>query len=384
MLYKRGNVWWFTFRFDGQRIQRSSKVENRRVAEEIERAYRTNLARGEVDLPDPNEPEPEDRTLGDLMDSLVADFTRRGKANAKNLYGLVSVRREFEKYTARTLTKKALNAYIDRRQAAGAASSTINHALRLLAQALKLADLPWPKVAKLEEKNVRSGFFSREEFDRVSAGLSPDLRDFALFGYLTGWRKSAISTLSWSDVRDGNIYLRAVKSKNGRPYFVPAVEHGELAKLLDRRREAIPVRRGSVVETSALVFHREGREIGEFRKSWQTACLAAGLGQWLCKKCLSPVDAERRCCSKCRARLNRGRLKYEGRLFHDLRRTAARNFIRSGVSRSVAMKITGHKTETMFERYNITDELDLRDAIEKIDSRYRAEANEVVRISRKA
>jgi hypothetical protein len=41
--------------------------------------------------------------------------------------------------------------------------------------------------------------------------------------------------------------------------------------------------------------------------------------------------------------------------------------IRSGVTRAVAMKITGHKTESMFERYNITDQAPLRDAMQKVE-----------------
>jgi integrase len=290
------------------------------------------------------------------------------------------VRQDFEQKRADTLTVNNLNAYIDRRQAAGAAASTINHALQVLASAFKLAELPFPKAPKLSEKDrIRTGFFSREEFDRVNHNLPPDLRDFALFAYLTGWRKNAIATLAWSDVLDGNIYLRAVRSKNGKPYFVPVI--GELANLIERRRETRSIKSDSGVKLSGLVFHRDGRAVEEFRKSWQAACLHAGLGQWLCKKCLAPVDAERRC-AKCKAKLNRGQLKYDGRVFHDLRRSAARNLIRSGVSRSVAMKITGHLTESMFERYNITDEADLRYAMGKVDERYRAEQKEVIQISR--
>jgi integrase len=60
-------------------------------------------------------------------------------------------------------------------------------------------------------------------------------------------------------------------------------------------------------------------------------------------------------------------------LFHDLRRSCVRSLVRSGVSRSVAREISGHKSESVFERYNITSEADIRDAAEKM-SRFHSPA----------
>jgi hypothetical protein len=82
-----------------------------------------------------------------------------------------------------------------------------------------------------------------------------------------------------------------------------------------------------------LVFHRDGKPVRDFYAAWKSACKRAG----------SP-----------------------GMLLHDLRRTAARNYVRSGNHESVVIRILGHKTRSIFDRYNIVAEEDLRQAADRV------------------
>jgi hypothetical protein len=114
------------------------------------------------------------------------------------------------------------------------------------------------------------------------------------------------------------------------------------------------------------VFTRaNGRPVRDFRKAWRTACVAAGVGRVVCKNCDKTVSGEK--CEKCGTQ--RKALRYSGLIFHDARRTAARNLRRAGVSEGVIMRIGGWRTRSVFERYNIVSQADIVDALEKLEQR---------------
>jgi integrase len=85
----------------------------------------------------------------------------------------------------------------------------------------------------------------------------------------------------------------------------------------------------------SLVFHRRGKPIVSFTKAWRAACKAAGV---------------------------------PGRLFHDLRRTAVRDYELAGVPRSVAKRTTGHRSDSVYERYAIMQLDDQADALARVDA----------------
>src|ERR1700733_5464196 len=370
-VYKRGDVYWFKFVFNGQRIQRSSKVTNRKDATDIERAYRTNLARGEVGIED--KPKQPTFTIGQLLDALEAHYTLVGKASRPNLSSISTARKEFSAIRADALSEERVESYIGRRLAAGAKNATINRITGILARAYKLSRISMPEVRHLSEKdNARTGFFTFDDFEAVVKNLPADLQDFARFGFVSGWRKGEIASLRWSDVEEGIIRLRSTNSKNGEARQITI--EGDLVDLMKRRRALRSTETSGGAVMNAFIFHRDGKSVREFRKSWARACVATGQGTMTCPKCEKTMTASR--CSLCKIATN-----YRGRIFHDLRRSAVRNMIRAGVPQSVAMKISGHKTASMFRRYDIANEGDLRQAMLSVQKYRETERQKLVNMT---
>jgi integrase len=177
----------------------------------------------------------------------------------------------------------------------------------------------------LKENNTRTGFFEHHEFKALRKALPDYLQGFVTFGYKFGWRISEIRGLKWNqvDMQQGIVRLEVgeTKNKEARTVYLDTELKAVISnQFISRRLD------------SKYVFHREGARIGDIRFSWKKACKQTGQGD---------------------------------RLFHDLRRTAARNMIRSGVPEIVAMQVTGHKTRSVFDRYNIVSSEDLKEAAKK-------------------
>ena len=194
----------------------------------------------------------------------------------------------------------------------------------------------------LREDNARQGFFEHADFEAVVAKLPEPIDDIARFAYLTGWRRGEIVPLRWDAVDRIQRELRLRTSKNGEGRVIPL--DGELWDLMERRWAGRTIEQeGGTTKMSELVFHRSGVPVVDFRKPWNEAFKV---------------------------------VKRPRRIFHDLRRTAVRNMIRAGVPHSVAMSISGHKTVSMFMRYNITNGADRLDALKRTAAHLAAQPRE--------
>jgi integrase len=230
-------------------------------------------------------------------------------------------------------------------------NATINRELAWLKQMFTLSIragklLMRPHIELLPEHNARQGFFEPEQFQAVLKHLPEELRPVAQFAYITGWRlKSEVLTREWRhvDFQNGTVHLLKGETKNREPRtFVMTQELRKLLEGLHAEAEKLK-KRGKF--PPARIFYRmvaKGRRgplrpvpITSLSKAFASACRKAGC---------------------------------PGRIPHDLRRSAVRRFVRQGIPDSVAMKLTGHKTRSVFERYNIVSEGDLREAAAKLDA----------------
>lgn len=347
-IFKRPNSssWWIAYCHRGKEIRESSGSDERKLAERLLKQRLKEIGADSLGLKAFVGPQQDRILVSELLDALEADLKLRQVRSLTRIQShLKRAQNAFGDRRALDVTTETVDRYIEFRLSEKAAPATVNRETGLLAQAFKLAVerqriSTAPKIRKLSEKgNARQGFFEKGDFEEMVKGLPDYLRDFSSFGYLTGWRRGEIASLTWTDldIDSRMILLRGPESKNGHLRKVPL--EGKLWEIIERRLNKRSYQKpDGTVEMSLYVFHRKGRPIGDFRKSWDSALKDAGLGK---------------------------------KLFHDFRRTAARNMRRAGVPEKVCMDILGHRTTSMFLRYNITDERDLREAMQKTESTLR-------------
>jgi integrase len=245
------------------------------------------------------------------------------------------------------ITPDRVSAYMTARLADGAANATINRELaalkrmfRLGRKAGKVADVPI--IDMLAEHNTRKGFFERDQFNAVLAELPDYWRPAFETAYITGWRcRSEILSREWKhvDFAGGWLRLEPGETKNGEGRQFPLTP--ELRAVLEAQRERTDAAEQETGRILPWVFwHGDGERLRDYRRAWSSACRKAGL---------------------------------PGRHVHDFRRTAVRALERSGVPRSAAMAMVGHKTESIYRRYAIVDEAMLREAGEKLSAHHQAE-----------
>lgn len=250
----------------------------------------------------------------------------------------------FRGYRGVNITSTETTKYVTWRQGQSVSNSTINRELAVLIKMFKIGYergkvLRLPVIHKLKEPPPRQGFFERDQFECVRRHLPEHLRVAVTIAYTYGWRmQSEVLALERRhiDLEAGTIRLDpgATKNHEGRiVYLIPEL-HAQLEAQLNRIDE-LGKKVGRIIPFlfPHLSGRFQGQRLRDFRKAWTTACRRAGC---------------------------------PGSLRHDFRRTAVRILVNKGVVERVAMKVTGHKTRSVFDRYHIVSPTDLQDVVRKL------------------
>jgi integrase len=336
-------TWWIAYRVGGKLVRESAQTP---VKADAERTLRKRLeAAGAGRLgPDAH------RTTLATLERIVSDDHAANGRDVKRVTAKFKPLAKFFGATtpARAITTDRLAAYQRKRLEAGAKPATVNRDMAALRRAFRLAARAGrveavPHFPMLREDNVRQGFLERDQFEAIRDKAPEWLKPVLTFMYWTGWRRSEVLPLQWRqvDLAAGVVRLEPGTTKNKRGRSLPFHALPELREIFDAQRAFTTKREHARGEIIPHVFHIDGLPlVNEKRQpklvvydAWQTACKAAGL---------------------------------PGRLLHDFRRTAVRNLERSGASRSAAMAVTGHLTESVYRRYAIVNERDVAEALAKL------------------
>jgi integrase len=330
-IYKRGNIYWIKYYRGGKPYYESTKSEKEADAKRLLRRRLGQIAEGRfLGL------RPERVKFEDLAHDFLNDYRINGKRSLdKTQRSVRHLQSFFGGMRAVDITTDQVRFYTGDRQDIGVSNAEVNRELAALKRMFNLAlqqsppKVPQkPYIPMLQERNVRKGFFEHEEFAALRAAIPMELRPVVTFAYYTGWRKEEVLALTWDrvDLQARTVRLDPGTTKNSDGRLIHL--DGELMDTLT----AVKGERDLLYPHCSHVFHRNGKGIKDFRAAWDSACQAVGL---------------------------------EGKLFHDFRRTAVRNMVRAGIPERVAQQISGHKTRSVFDRYHIVSDNDLREVTKR-------------------
>ena len=334
-LQKGSAVWWCKYYRNGKAYRESTgETEDRKAASFL----RQRIA--EIQTGHFYGPKVERIRVEELGEDFLRDYTinARKSAYAAELRWRVHLKPFFGHLRAVDVTSDLLARYVDARQRVGAQNATINREVAGLKRMFRLGfQATPPKVSRmpifprLAERNVRKGFLEHDQYTALAKACANSglwLRAMLELGRTYGWRLSELRNMRVKQVQLLSRTIRlepgTTKNNEGREVTMTQEVYALLSQCVTRK------------EPEDFVFTKKsGRRIGDFRKLWAKACKEAGV---------------------------------PGLLFHDLRRTAARNLRRAGVPEGIIMRIGGWKTRTVFERYAIVTQADVDEALRKLET----------------
>jgi len=351
LLKRQGCRYWYAQFYDknGKQIRVSTKTEIKQEALGELRRLMGDRDRGLAPITDLKK-----ITYGDLRRALLDDYTARGNKSLevradgtetivglKQLDDFFGFKADNPGVSASRITTDAAREFARKRAAEGAGPAMINRSLQCLRRMLNIARednkiQQVPKIRLLKEPPARKGFLEVPMLEKLVRALPSHLRPLILFLYWCGVRLSEAMSIEWSqvDLNARLIRLEDDQTKTGEARVVPLPS--VLVILLAETEPKV----GKVFTDTNL------------RTEWARACATVGLGK---RELVEPKDGY-------------AWHRYNGLIVHDLRRSAIRNLVNAGVSERVAMRISGHKTRAVFDRYHIVSTADVTAAMQRVET----------------
>jgi integrase len=365
-LFQRGDgYWYFQLVHDGKKYVKSlgtkNKIEAKKKSVIEKRKIIGKIGRNE------DAPRTADTvTVGDICEMYI-DYAKRNLKSAKDVERMFNTNMKFDpdnpaqsspakmnlwNLKASKLGTAELEEYRKRRTIEGVGTATINHELENLRAAYYRAkDHHTPQLVKEvpafpidNPDNQRDGFLEDAGYKKILLELPNYAKLVFVLAFHLGCRAGELFKLKWAQVHlsDENLakgYIDLQKTKNGRDRRAPVYfdMHRWLKWQLDIRNRRFPWCEYVIFHHDASLSNRAkpGDSVVSIRRAWNSAVKRAG---------------------------------YPGLILHDMRRTACRNMVQKAkIPRALAKLISGHLTDSMFDRYNIADPEDVTAIVEDIE-----------------
>lgn len=333
-LFRRGEIWWMSFTYQGRQIRRSTETSDKRMAQRIFDKIKGEIAEGKWFERLPGE----DYTFSDLMDKYLREYSvvnKTPKSHVRDQGMAKHLSQRFKDVPLREISAKDIAEYKRTRRADGAAPRTINYELSLMSHAFNVAIREWEwlkenpvrNVAKEKVRNQFERWLTLDEETRLLNASPKWLKEIITFAIYTGFRESEILDLKWQQINFDRRTITISEQKNG---CIDTLPLNETVLQLLQEKEGFRGNEGYAFLSKSGTRIDNSHLLRAFRSAKKKA-------------------------------------KIENLRFHDLRHTFATRLVQNGVDLFTVQKLGRWKTTSMVMRYAHHYPESLRPGIEVMD-----------------
>ena len=336
-IYQRGNIFWYRVRIEGNEYRGSTKTDNKKFAQQIANTIESDLVRKKFSMPFKN-----NYIFLTAWEQYINSLSVNNKTKELRIYLSKHFLPDFKGKQISDITQSDIKKYQLKRKVEIMAMpknigkkesgisfrsvnlevNTLNHFFNFCIEKGLIEKNPAAGVKKLNELS-RLKTLSDSDIEKLIAGATNKLtRDLITFLIYTGCRKGEALNLKWDDVDMQNdvIAIKGTKTKYDR-YIPISKPLKELLSGIEKKQDCL------------YVFNKNGAKLGDFKKSFHTACKNAG---------------------------------FKDLHIHDLRHVFASKMVMNGTSLFITGELLGHRTTQMTKRYSHLVPDTLKKAVDEV------------------